>query len=370
MPGISHLAFGLILVIPFMLFAKEKFNYKVAAIFILNNWVGPDSYWAWKFIPFEMHALLGFMLWAIPLALFYSYLSRFSFGWSGRFFTVVDDGKREVNLRNSYILCVAGGTLHLLLDSLFHGGSTGFHIFPSEMQTFFQDTFGITLVNPNLADINSWFTATYGFPDVLILFGFLSMLTVALLMLYFIRRELKVVLIFLFTLVAFILLSQILLGWNTFHENEFAATFYTFFFIFLPLIAFAYVMNDVNKNPREPSEPRVSGTTLLRFMAILTLIIGAGFFIVGLSPFLAPSLMAGLFVDWFTLGDLLIIGPVVMVIAGLGVVSGVGLLLKNNYCRYYAMFLAVLLWFFVFPLAIALALSRSDVKELFEKKSE
>ena len=367
MPGIAHLAFGLMLVIPFMLFAREKFNYKVATIFVLNNWVGPDSYWAWRFIPFQMHELLGFLIWAIPLSLFYSYLSRFSFERSHRFFTIVDDGRREVSWRNSYLLCVGGATFHLLIDSLFHGGYTGFGIFPPEIQDWFQSSFGITLTNPNLADINSWFTSTYGYPETLIIVGFVAMIAASLFIIYYLKRELKVVVIFLFALIAFIFLSQILLGWNTFDEREFAATFYGLFFIFLPLMGFAYVMYDVNKNPRKPSEPLMSAEWILRVTAIIALVLAGGFLFLGLSPYFAPSIVVSLIGSFLTAGEIAIIGPIVAGIAGIGLVGAIGLFFKIKVCRYITIFISILLWFFVFPLAIALSLGRSDVKVMFEK---
>ena len=47
----------------------------IAFIFILNNWIGPDSYWPYGYLPFDGHAILGFLFWAIPLSLFYAYLT-------------------------------------------------------------------------------------------------------------------------------------------------------------------------------------------------------------------------------------------------------------------------------------------------------
>ena len=74
MPGLGHLFFGLFLIIPILFIAKNQLNYKIAIIFVLTNWIGPDSFWPWNaIIPIDFHPLLGYIILAIPLALFYSY---------------------------------------------------------------------------------------------------------------------------------------------------------------------------------------------------------------------------------------------------------------------------------------------------------
>ena len=66
MPGIAHLVFGLFIVIPIFYVARDKFSSKVALIFVLNNWIGPDSYWAWRFIPINAESIYGYLIWIIP----------------------------------------------------------------------------------------------------------------------------------------------------------------------------------------------------------------------------------------------------------------------------------------------------------------
>nr|MDO8115525.1 hypothetical protein [Candidatus Sigynarchaeota archaeon] len=81
--------------------------------------MGPDAahvYWNWG------HSLLGFTLFAIPLSLFYSYMSRFSLRKSGRFVDLFDDGIRAVNWKNAFYATVAGGISHRMIDFLFHAG--------------------------------------------------------------------------------------------------------------------------------------------------------------------------------------------------------------------------------------------------------
>jgi len=357
MPGISHLIFGLMIVIPLMYFAKEKFNYKVATIFVLNNWIGPDSYWPYRWIPLEMHALLGFLVWAIPLSLFYSYLSRFSFSTSKWFFSVKDDGKRDVSWKNSYIVCVAGATFHNVIDMLFHGPPYGIDLFPSE--------FGIP--NPNLGDLDAWGTISYGYSEVLIVVGYVSMITMSLLIIYFLRKRVKDVLVFLVLAACFVILSQVLLGWETFGERELSATSYSFCFIFLPLMGFAYVLNHVNNHPTKPSEPLISKETAHMLVAIIALILAGGFLFLGLSPFFAPSIPDALIGGYLSAEAIQIVGIIVSAIATIGVIGAIGLFFKNKICRYFVIFVCIPLWFFVFPFAIVLFLSRDDIKEMYFK---
>ena len=107
MPTFGHLCYGLCLLIPILYYTKtdeNPFNYKVAFIFLANNIYGPDL--VALFIVIPTHSILGFLIMAIPLALFYSYFSRFSLKKSvGRFpLKFVDDGISEVNYKNSYCI--------------------------------------------------------------------------------------------------------------------------------------------------------------------------------------------------------------------------------------------------------------------------
>ncbi|MFX0136358.1 MAG: hypothetical protein ACFFDN_22140, partial [Candidatus Hodarchaeota archaeon] len=176
MPGIAHLLFGLFLVIPIMYIAKDRLNWKVAFIFVLNNWNGPDSFWPYGFIPFDMHAIISYVIWCIPLALYYSYLSRFSFRRKGNFFEVVDDGRREVKWRNAYILCIAGGISHTFIDTLFHLGMD-IHIF-QDWHIPFESVL--------------WFgVSTLKISEGLIILGYVIMTIVSLFIIYFLNRDLK-----------------------------------------------------------------------------------------------------------------------------------------------------------------------------------
>jgi hypothetical protein len=300
-----------------------------------------------------MHALLGFALWAILLSLFYSYLSRFSIAKTQRFFTIVDDGKRDVSWKNAYLLCLAGGISHTLIDMLFHPGHS------------------IDLlagVNITFDDILTWGEMSYGLSEVLIIFAYVAIIATWLLIIYFLRKELKKVLLFLLALIGSVVLLFYSLSYDLFGERDISVVLFMFVFVFLPLFIVVYVAKDVEKNPIEPSRPLLEKELALKIVATIMLLIASAFFLLGLSGIIAPEIPNALLGDGLSNGTLAIIGVIVMVLSSIGIIGAVGLFFKITLCRYFVIFVCVLLIIFVFPFAIALFLCRADIKEMFVKK--
>ena len=362
MPGIAHLLFGLMIVIPIMYMAKEKFSYKVAVIFVLNSWVGPDFQWAYRWITPGVtwpHSLFGFMIWAIPLAFFYSYLSRFSFERTNRFFTIVDDGKRDVNLKNSYLLCIAGGTLHLFIDMLFNAKEPEW-IYKFELWQDWSFT---------LNELNSWGALSSGLDPVFSVVGFVALVATSLFIIYYLRKEVKDILLFFFVVIGLLILSQFTLGYEIFAgELELSTTLCLLCFIFLPLMGLGYVAINVNKNPTKPSPPLLNKKLALNIIATIALVVAVAVLGLGLIGIFAPeipSVLIGLPPEHF-----FILGILVIFIAGIGLFGAIGLFLRINFGRNMVIFLCILLWLFIFPFAIALFLCRDDIKEMFIKNDK
>ncbi|NVM29459.1 MAG: hypothetical protein HWN65_11520 [Candidatus Helarchaeota archaeon] len=355
MPGITHLLFGLMIVIPIMYMAKEKFSYKVAGIFVLNCWIGPDFQWAYRWITPGVtwpHSLFGFMIWAIPLALFYSYLSRFSFDRTNRFFTIVDDGKRDVSLKNTYLLCLAGGIFHHFIDLLFNGEPYEFHLW---------DGWDLSLT-----EINTWGELSYGLPNVLTIVGFILLVAISLFIIYYLRKEVKDALLFLFVVMSLVILIYFTLGFEAFGtEREFGAMLCLFCFIFLPLMTLGYVAINVNKNPTQPSPPLINKKLALNMIIAITLVVNVAILGLGLIGMFAPEIPSVLI-------DLpnevfFILGILVISLAAIGIVGAIGLILRKNFGRNLVIFFCILLWLFIYPFAIVLFLCRDDIKEMFNK---
>jgi len=353
MPGIAHLIFGLFIAIPILFMLRDKVNYKVAIIFVLNNWMGPDSYWSYSFIPFNLHSLIGFTIWAIPLSLYYSYLSRFSFKRSNHFFTIVDDGKRDVNWRNAYLLCIAGGICHSFFDTFFHSGDQIIEFSPC-WQINFKD-FWELFITPNLS------------VDALIILGYIIMLAISILVIYFLSREIKDMFIFLGATIGTAFLSVFALGNQVFaEEGEIGAIIFSCLFFFVPLMLFAYTARDVSQNPTKISEKPPNSVFRLNFIAIITCILGIIFFWLGLSGMFAPDIPRHLLN--LSNDTLFGLGLAVTILASIGIAGGVGLFFRNPICRYFAIFLSILLLIFVFPFTITLTLCQKDIKDMFQKK--
>src|SRR6056297_1780268 len=126
MPEAGHFVLGLSILLPVFYLTDGKFNKKVAVVFLLNNWLGPDLGQVYSKLfqledltGLDFHWFIPFMLFAVPLAYFYSYFSRFSVERRNSFLKIVDDGKRDISWRNAYLLCLSGGLLHTIADAIF-----------------------------------------------------------------------------------------------------------------------------------------------------------------------------------------------------------------------------------------------------------
>lgn len=99
MPAFGHLFYAFCLLIPLFFLTKDKFSYKIAFIFLLNNLYGPDMVALFFVTPF--HNILGFIVLAIPYSLIFSYGSRFSLVKSEKGFPLKfeDDGKRDLKIK-------------------------------------------------------------------------------------------------------------------------------------------------------------------------------------------------------------------------------------------------------------------------------
>lgn len=369
MPGIAHFIFGLFIVIPIMIIAKDRFNYKVAIIFVLANYLGPDAYWAFRYIPFNMHALLGYAIWAIPLALLYSYLSRFSIKTSGHFFKVVDDRKYEVNWRNAYLLCIAGGITHTMIDFLFHHGM-GFNLLDlSDILGSGWDPFGIWSIT--FQEVLNFGESLFSWGSTLIILGFVIMTLTFVLIIFILGRNTKERLIFLFAAIGLITLNFFTLGTDIFGgELDMSAIFFMLLFLFVPLIILAYVSKNVHDKPADTIKPhRLSPKTRLKIISAVYTAVTGIFMILGFLVLIFNELLTNLIGEMLSPLVVMVIAIVVIILAGIGLGGGIGLFFKVNACRYIAMFFSILLIFFVFPFGILLFLNESEIKELFVKKS-
>lgn len=353
MPGIGHLVYGLAMVAGLLYISKNKMNHKVLFIFFVNNYLGPDAahvYWG------PGHTLLGFIAFAIPLSLFYSYLSRFSIQKTRHFIDVVDDGKREVNWKNAFYATVAGGITHRMIDFLFHPGHhMGLTPFP-----------GIDL---SLEEMNNW-TSTTGLSPWIVLDMALIVFSIVGTW-YAIRDGFKSAIIFLgiivmaFGIAAIASLLEVESG-----ENDLSVFLYAGLFNLAPLLLIGHADRETQAHPFTTlAHPRFSRKIIVPLFLVL--------FTAVICIFFAAGIAATFFTGWFeNLIDYSfggptgtqIVGGIFIVLTGIGLAGCIGAFFHAPWGRSIIMVISTLTWYLVIPFGVALLLSEKEVKGWFEQE--
>ncbi|MHA1805012.1 MAG: hypothetical protein ACTSU4_10880 [Promethearchaeota archaeon] len=360
MPTFGHVFYGLCLLIPILYFAKDKFNYKLAFIFLANNIYGPDIVFLFSFIPMPFHSMLGFLIIAVPLSMVYSYCSRFSMqkseeGWFP--LTLVDNGIRDVNWKNAYLATAAGGFSHFFIDQFYH--------WEREM------TLWPTLIFTH-NEMLGWSGLAYHTMNPIMVIGEAIVVIVILLSLYTFREGTKETIKVFLVATALSLLLMILISTEIYGgEREYAVIVGSTFYTLIPLGLLFYAARDILDHPRTtPDEPKINRKTLLNIVALISLLLGIFMTMYALLViFMADtivSLIGGLAVA--TPAQIQGLGYYYGTIAIILLVGSIGLFFKNKTCRYLVIMTSLYFLIFGFPIAIAFFLCEKEVKKLFEKE--
>lgn len=357
MPGIGHLVLGMSIVIPLMYLTRKEdraVSYKIAVIFFINNYIGPDAGHIFRILTgIDFHSLLGFTLFAIPLSLVYSYMSRFSLERSGNWFDIVDDGVRQVDWSMAYLVTLSGGIFHNMLDFLFHHGNHT-NLFP------FHDI--------DMEDLLSWgwgpsndttWTPWVIISMVLIIFTFLGAWHVF-------KKGFKDTARFFILVVTVVTIMLIFMGTYPFGgEREPGAIFFSILYVFTPLMLLTFAWRRVTDTPRTKAAiPRISRTALVNAVGIAMASISGLFFTLGLVAVLDPIA----FQEVLSFGGesaIMLIGSLLIVVTSIGIFGSIGLFFRNNACRHIIIVIATIMLLLVFPYAVALVLSEKAVKQQF-----
>ena len=365
MPTFGHVFYGLCLLIPILYLTKNEdgFNYKIAFIFLVNNIFGPDAVALLFITPF--HSILGFLIYAIPLSLVFSYVSRFSLTESGKkFFPLkfIDEGIREVKWKNAYCVTAAGGISHFFIDQFGHW-EKAMHIWP-----------GIDITHDQML---AWGGTAYHSYTPLMIIGNIIVITTLLLSLYFLSKGPKKS--FIALLIATVVIVTLMLLVSTLivnGEREFFVIVFATVYILIPLSLLMYAARDVKDNPNEnPDVPKIKRTKLLYIVSIISIFIALFFiayayFAITNSETLASMIDDPVQSDAELAASLVFIGYFFLVISVILLFGSIGLLFKINFCRYIVICISSYLLIFGFPLAIAFFLCEKDVKAIFGKETE
>jgi len=362
MPLIGHLFYGFCLLIPLMYYSKNKFSYKIAFIFLMNQIYGPDMVALFFITPF--HCIIGFLILAIPYSLIFSYGSRFSLVKSANGFPLklVDDGKREINWKNAYCVTAAGGFSHFFIDQFFHR--------ELEMNLFDSLWFNIKLPH---VDIMEWSGDLYHYYTPLRLASeFLIVISIILALYFFMKgwkETSKLFLIFSGLSLALMIINPLFFQ----GERELSVFFEIAIYILLPLFLLLYAARDVEDHPIEtPRESNMEPQKRLNIMAIVCITFAIFLTIYSIAAVVMSEFIAELLMDSPTseiITSVTIFGYFYGTIAVLLLIGSVGFLFKNNLCRYIVIATSLYLIIFGFPIAITFFLCDKDIKALFIRES-
>jgi len=363
MPTFGHIFYGLCLLLPILYFAREKFNYKVALLFLINQIYGPDIVFLFFDTPF--HSILGFAILAIPLALVYSYASRFSLQRSEAGFPLKfeDGGIREIKWRNAYLLTVAGGISHFFIDHFFH--------FAQTMEIWSWPPVTITY-----NDMLEWGGPIYHIFNPLMVLGEIIVVVALLLAFWYLRTGYKET-AKVFALISILSFSIMLLGAAGIDgltavfggERELAVFCFATLYILVPLMILMYVARNISDHPNQvPDQARIPRARHLKVVAAISMIIGAFFLLYGTLAIMISDTLAGIITDlggMSTPADVAFLGWYYGTWGAILLVGSIGLFFRNRICRYLAITASLYFIILGFPLAIALFLCEKDVKILF-----
>jgi len=362
MPTFGHLFYGLCLLIPLMYLMRDKFSYKVAIIFFINNLWGPDIVNLFFVTPF--HSILGFLILAIPYSLVWTYASRFSLIRSEKGFPLKfeDSGIREVKWKNAYCLVAAGGFSHFFIDQFFH----------NELEMNLWDSLWGDFKIPHV-DILNWTWIQQHTLSPLYLIGDALVVVILLLSFYFLRKGYKDT--FKMFLIASGLSLLLMLGVSPlvfYAEHEFAVMFEMAIYTFLPLMLLMYVARNVLDHPIEtPDIPRFKRESALKIVSVVSIFFAIFLVLYSLIAILMTDFVADLYTSSPTADDIfaiMIMGIYYLIIALTLLIGSIGAIFKVNFCRYMAIVASAYLIVFGFPIAIALFFCEKDVKAMFKRE--
>lgn len=364
MPTFTHIFYGLALLIPIMYFARDRFHYSIAVVFLINNIFGPDLAFLFSFVDPGIHSIIGFTITAIPLSLVFSYLSRFQIeNEQGRYkFRIIDTRTRVLSWTDAFLVTAAGGISHFFIDQFFHR-ELEMNLLPSlkiSLETMFE-----------------WSGEAYHTMNPIMVIGeFLVVLVLILSPFFFSKGWKETTVVFISaTLVALLLMilgsTEIFGG-----EREYAGIFAIFIYIFIPLFLILYVARHLNEHPRTQIDTsKLSPIIRLRIIAIISTLVALAMVAYGLIALMmtdtivdaigglavvTPTQIRGLAIYYGSFGTLLLLGSL-------------GLFFKLKIARILAIIGSAYFIIFGFPIGIAAFLFEDDIKTLFgipKKSSE
>ena len=361
MPTFSHIFFALAVLIPILYFAREKFSYKLAFIYLISNIFGPDLVFLFSFLYEGLHSVIGFTIIAIPLSLVFSYISRFSIEKSNSKIPIkaVDSGIREINWIYAFCATAAGGFSHYFIDFFFHPELTT-NIFPP--------------IIISLDDMNEWSGVAYHTMNPIMVIGEAIVVLLILLSLIYLKKGFKETLIVfgIATVIELLLMLLIVPGFNgpeiNGGEREYAAIFCIAIFIFTPSMLLFYAARNVNeKKPLTPDVSKMKPKSRLNIIAVVSLLLGIVMTAYGMATIFLTDIILEAVGDAVsaTAMQLKILGIYYSIFAVLLLIGSIGLFFRSKMSRILVIIGACYFLIFGFSLGIAFFLCENEIRNLF-----
>ncbi len=347
--------FGIALALPFIALSNDKVTKKAAVFFVFNNYVGPDSSYTYL-LPWDMHALVGYLFWALAIAFAYSYFSRFTVVKTKHLFEIKDEGERTLRWRQAYLICVAGGICHNFIDMIFHK-HLDFHITGD--------------FHLNLVDIHNW-EDQFGYYHVFTPFAIISIIIVVVLFLLvwwlFSTKDVKDVVAFFLSVCIFLLLGLLVSGGRIYSEFDLGTTFFALIWFFVPMVCMVTAIKDAQENPPEDTEWEFLEQHKISIVVGILLILGIA--VIGVASFV--SINPDFILEIAPIErDLLVLAANAAI--GLGVLLVVlAVLIQKRIELGRQISIAILwfLWFMVFPVVLAFFLSEEKIVQEFRPETQ
>jgi hypothetical protein len=122
MPGFAHIVVSLGISLFVLKATRGKFSVKHAIIFTVNSLVGPDMFGVLSYNDvYNFFHGYGWFLAAVPLALAWSFFTRYSLQWAPLKVTKRDPAREAIiSIPEVFCLVAAGGIFHQFIDIIGH----------------------------------------------------------------------------------------------------------------------------------------------------------------------------------------------------------------------------------------------------------
>lgn len=375
MPSIAHLVMGGILAICLYYISNGKFTKTHVFILFLCNYLGPDVGWVLG-IGRYTHSLLFWPLFALILAYVYHYFTRFTIKINGiKDIEIIDLENYKLQYINTYFLVLAGGIMHLYLDSIMNKKGE-FRIIPqlpfnNEEYTCKLEDF-VAFGNEGVFQIHFLISIIIG---ISLIFGFIFVF------IWFLKQNSKTTaIISIIYIIIFLIFFYLVGSIATMFHPDGGAIIYVCIFWGIPIILCVLSTKDFNIIQKEKLEIKVrdvkNGKRKLSFIIISLFLWGIISLILSLYIIIFNkeilnynfSNYGDRISEYFSFNEvyslIITIATYHFIISLLNFLCGIGLLFKNKKIWKFTVYYHLIFSWTLIGLVIACMLNEKSVKEI------